>query len=59
MSNYILEGYVYSARRMLRDEILARLGDQVKNEKPILVFGAGSGLTAGSAEVGGADIIAV
>jgi predicted TIM-barrel enzyme len=44
---------------MLRDEILARLGDQVKNEKPILVFGAGSGLTAGSAEVGGADIIAV
>jgi predicted TIM-barrel enzyme len=47
------------ARRYTRQEILKMLGNQIKGEKPILVFGAGSGLTARSAELGGADIIAV
>ena len=53
------EAEVFMARRFTREEILARLRSQIQRKKPILIFGAGSGLTAKSAEVGGADIIAV
>ncbi len=47
------------ARKYRRDEILARLRNQIEKQRSILLFGAGSGLTARSAEIGGADIIAV
>lgn len=47
------------AKRYTRKEVIDRLRDQVKKGKPILMFGAGIGLTAKSAETGGADIIAV
>jgi len=47
------------AKRYTRKEVINRLRDQVKKGKPILMFGAGIGLTAKSAEIGGADIIAV
>ncbi|UCB45726.1 MAG: phosphoenolpyruvate hydrolase family protein [Spirochaetota bacterium] len=47
------------AKRYTRDEVLRRLKEQIKEGKPILMFGAGIGLTAKSAELGGADIIAV
>lgn len=47
------------AKRYTRKEVVDRLRDQVKKDKPILMFGAGIGLTAKSAEIGGADIIAV
>ena len=47
------------AQRHSREEILSRLHKQITEKKPILLFGAGTGLTAKSAEMGGADIIAV
>jgi predicted TIM-barrel enzyme len=47
------------AKRYTRKEVLDRLREQVRKGKPILMFGAGIGLTAKSAELGGADIIAV
>lgn len=47
------------AKKYTRNEILQRLRSQVKNGKPILMFGAGIGLTAKSAELGGADLIAI
>jgi predicted TIM-barrel enzyme len=40
-------------------EVLERLKKQIAAGTPILMFGAGIGLTARSAELGGADLIAV
>jgi predicted TIM-barrel enzyme len=47
------------ARSVPREDILSRLRKQRNEGKPVLLFGAGTGLTARSAEIGGADIIAV
>jgi predicted TIM-barrel enzyme len=47
------------AKRYKRAEVVKRLREQIKEGRPILMFGAGIGLTAKSAELGGADIIAV
>jgi predicted TIM-barrel enzyme len=47
------------AKKYSRQEVLQRLRKEVKAGNPILMFGAGIGLTAKSAELGGADIIAV
>jgi predicted TIM-barrel enzyme len=47
------------AKRHSRKEVVKRLRDQIKKGRPVLLFGAGIGLTAKSAEMGGADIIAV
>ncbi len=47
------------AKRYSRKEVVERLRDQIKKCRPVLMFGAGIGLTARSAELGGADIIAV
>lgn len=44
---------------MTRREVLERLRAQVKAGKPLLMFGAGIGLTAKCAEKGGADLIGV
>lgn len=43
--------------RFTRAEILARLRAQVDTGRPVLLFGAGIGLTARCAELGGADLI--
>lgn len=40
-------------------EVLDRLDRQIEAQKPLLMFGAGIGLTAKCAELGGADLIAV
>ncbi|NLM88883.1 MAG: phosphoenolpyruvate hydrolase family protein, partial [Syntrophomonadaceae bacterium] len=42
-----------------RREILTRLRDQVKQNSALLMFGAGTGLTAKCADLGGADLVAV
>ncbi|MBE6021461.1 MAG: phosphoenolpyruvate hydrolase family protein, partial [Clostridiales bacterium] len=42
-----------------RKEILERLNAQVNAGKPLLMFGAGIGLTAKCAEKGGADLIGI
>ncbi len=42
-----------------RSEILARLRDQVEKNQALLMFGAGSGLSAKCADLGGADLVAV
>jgi len=42
-----------------RVDILARLGEQVATGRSILMFGAGTGLTARCAELGGADLIGI
>jgi predicted TIM-barrel enzyme len=47
------------AKRYSRLEVLDRLHSQLKAGKPLLMFGAGIGLTARCAELGGADLIAV
>ncbi|HBT20850.1 MAG TPA: hypothetical protein DEA47_05775 [Peptococcaceae bacterium] len=47
------------AKRFTRNEVIDRLLEQVNNNRMILVFGAGIGLTAKCAELGGADIICV
>jgi predicted TIM-barrel enzyme len=44
---------------MKRDEALARLRDQVERGRPIIGAGAGTGLSAKSAEAGGADLIII
>jgi predicted TIM-barrel enzyme len=43
----------------LREQILARLWDQVRNGVPILGVGAGTGISAKFAEAGGADLIII
>lgn len=47
------------AKRYTRQEVLGRLQGQRALKKPLLMFGAGIGLTAKCAELGGADLIAV
>jgi len=47
------------AKRYTRMEVLDRLHRQLETKKPLLMFGAGIGLTAKCAELGGADLIAV
>jgi predicted TIM-barrel enzyme len=47
------------AKRYSRLEVLDRLHSQLKAGRPLLMFGAGIGLTARCAELGGADLIAV
>jgi predicted TIM-barrel enzyme len=44
---------------MTRDEALARLRDQTRQGRAIVGAGAGTGLSAKSAEVGGADLIII
>ena len=44
---------------MTRQEVLSRLRAQVAAGRPLLMFGAGTGLTAKCAERGGADLIGV
>ena len=44
---------------MTRQEVLSRLRAQVAAGHPLLMFGAGTGLTAKCAEKGGADLIGV
>lgn len=46
------------AKRYTRKEVLERLHIQIRQGKAILMFGAGTGLTARCAEMGGADLIA-
>jgi len=45
------------AKRYSREEILQQLREQVSNNKAVFMFGAGIGLTAKCAELGGADLI--
>jgi len=47
------------AKRYSRSQVVERLCSQVKAEKSILMFGAGIGLTARCAELGGADLIGI
>lgn len=47
------------AKKYARKEVLDRLFHQVNDGRPLLMFGAGIGLTAKCAELGGADLIAV
>jgi predicted TIM-barrel enzyme len=42
-----------------RDEVLARLRDQRRSGRPIIGAGAGTGLSAKAAEIGGADLLIV
>jgi predicted TIM-barrel enzyme len=44
---------------MTREEILGRLLDQVRDGRPVIGAGAGSGLSAKCAEAGGADLIII
>jgi predicted TIM-barrel enzyme len=46
-------------RRFSRQEILGRLREEISNGRPIIIAGAGIGLTAKFAELGGADLIGV
>src|SRR5579871_6568300 len=43
----------------LREQSLARLREQVRKGSPILGVGAGTGISAKFAEVGGADLIII
>ena len=47
------------AKKYTRTEVLDRLHRQIETKRPLLLFGAGIGLTARCAELGGADLIAV
>lgn len=47
------------ARKYSREQVLKRLHGQINSGQPLLMFGAGSGLTAKCAEKGGADLIGV
>lgn len=47
------------AKKYSRQQVRERLVHQVDTGKPLLMFGAGIGLTAKCAELGGADLIAV
>jgi len=44
---------------MTREEALGRLRDQVRNGRPVIGAGAGTGLSAKCAEAGGADLVIV
>ncbi|MEH7504073.1 phosphoenolpyruvate hydrolase family protein [Neobacillus drentensis] len=45
--------------RLSRDEVLARLNKQIEDKKVIIGGGAGTGLSAKSAEMGGIDLIII
>ena len=47
------------AKKYTRKQVMERFRNQVQSGKPLLMFGAGIGLTAKCAELGGADLIAV
>ena len=47
------------AKQYSRKEIHNLLGKQIETGKPIFMFGAGTGLTAKCAELGGADLIGI
>lgn len=47
------------AYKYTREQVLDRLHGQIKSQVPILMFGAGTGLTAKCAEKGKADLIGV
>lgn len=47
------------ARRYTRSQVIERLRQQIDKGRPLLMFGAGIGLTAKCAEQGGADLIGV
>ncbi len=47
------------ARRYTRQQVLERLRSEVRAGRPIIMFGAGIGLTARCAELGGADLIGI
>jgi predicted TIM-barrel enzyme len=47
------------SKQFTREEILERLQKEIKNGRPIIVAGAGIGITAKFAELGGADLIGV
>jgi predicted TIM-barrel enzyme len=47
------------ARQFTRKEILERLRKEIRAGRPIIIVGAGIGITAKFAEIGGADIIGV
>ena len=47
------------AKKYTREQVRDRLLEQVHAGRPVLMFGAGIGLTAKCAELGGADLIAV
>ena len=47
------------AKRFKRKEILKKLNAQINAKSAILMFGAGTGLTAKCAERGGADLIGI
>lgn len=46
-------------RQYSRQEVLGRLREEIRNGRPIIIAGAGIGLTAKFAEIGGADLIGV
>jgi predicted TIM-barrel enzyme len=47
------------SRQFTREEVLERLQKEIQKGRPILVAGAGIGITAKFAEIGGADLIGV
>jgi predicted TIM-barrel enzyme len=47
------------ARQYTRKEVWERLKKEVRNRRPIIIAGAGIGITAKFAELGGADLICV
>ncbi|MDZ7838833.1 MAG: phosphoenolpyruvate hydrolase family protein [Actinomycetota bacterium] len=47
------------ARRYTRSEVRQLLQKQIKGNKAIFMFGAGIGLSAKCAEIGGADLIGI
>jgi predicted TIM-barrel enzyme len=47
------------AKKYTRAEVRARLQQQIQAGKSLLMFGAGTGLTARCAELGGADLIGI
>lgn len=47
------------AKRFHRKDVTKRLQEEIQAGNPLLMFGAGTGLTARCAELGGADLIAV
>lgn len=46
-------------KQFTREEVLERLQTEIQNGRPIIVAGAGIGITAKFAELGGADLIGV
>ena len=47
------------AKQYKRSDVVSRLHEQVKAGRALLMFGAGTGLTAKCADLGGADLVAV